>query len=133
MASGTAIGRMAHEAVAAGRSQALAKAAAASGELTAHEVGQAAEAGDAVAQEILARAAHYLGVGLAGYVNIFNPQAIVLGGGVTRIGARFLDPAFALAKQRAFHLPAGTVRFEVAALEGRAEVLGVAELARESV
>ena len=52
--------------------------------------------------------------------------------GVTRIGARFLDPAFELARQRAFHLPASTVRFAVAALEGRAEVLGVAALARES-
>jgi glucokinase len=130
MASGTAIARMAHEAVAAGRSEALAHAAA-RGDLTAREVSQAAEANDAVAQEILARAAHYLGVGLAGYVNIFNPQMIVLGGGVTRIGARFLDPAFALAKQRAFSLPANTVRFAVAALKGRAEVLGVAALARE--
>lgn len=132
MASGTAIARMAHAAVAAGRSDVLAKAAAASGELTAHEVDQAAETGDPVAREILARAAHYLGVGLANYVNIFNPRAIVLGGGVTRIGARILDPAFALAKQRAFRLPAGSVRFEQAALEGRAEVLGVAALARES-
>jgi glucokinase len=133
MASGTAIARMAHEAVAEGRSEALARAAAVSGELTAHEVDRAAEAGDAVAHEILARAAHYLGVGLAGYVNIFNPQAIVLGGGVTRIGPRFLNPAFELAKQRSFMLPSSTVRFEVAALEGRAEVLGVAALARESV
>ncbi len=131
MASGTAIARMAHEAVAAERSEALAHAAV-SGELSAHEVDQAAAAGDPVAQEILARAAHYLGVGLAGYVNIFNPQAIVVGGGVTRIGARFLSPAFELARQRAFHLPASTVRFAVAALEGRAEVLGVAALARES-
>jgi glucokinase len=132
MASGTAIARMAHEAVAAGRSAMLAKAAAA-GDLTAHEVDTAAEAGDIAAQEILGRAAHYLGVGLAGYVNIFNPEAIVVGGGVTRIGPRFLEPAFALARQRAFRLPASTVRFSVAALEGRSEVLGVAALARESV
>jgi glucokinase len=131
MASGTAIARMAHEAVAAGRSEMLARAAA-TGELTAREVGAAAEAGDAVAQEILMRAAHYLGVGLAGYVNIFNPEVIVLGGGVTRIGRRFLDPAFNLARERAFRLPAGTVQFKLAALAGKAEVLGVAALARES-
>jgi glucokinase len=130
MASGTAIARMAQEAVAAGRSEMLARAAA-TGELTAREVGAAAEAGDPVAQEILLRAAHYLGVGLAGYVNIFNPEAIILGGGVTRIGPRFLDPAFNLARERAFRLPASTVQFKVAALQGKAEVLGVAALARE--
>jgi glucokinase len=133
LASGTAIARMAHEAVAAGRSEPLARLAAETGELTAHEVGRAAEAGDPAAQEILARAAQALGVGLANYVNIFNPEAIVIGGGVTRIGARLLQPAFELAKSRAFHLPAERVRLLPAALEGRSEVLGVSALARDSV
>jgi glucokinase len=133
MASGTAIARMAHEAVVAGHSDVLARLAAETGELTAHEVDRAAEAGDPAAQEILARAAGYLGVGLANYINIFNPEAIVVGGGVTRIGSRLLDPAFALAKSRAFRLPSERVRLELAALEGRSEVLGVAALARDSI
>jgi glucokinase len=133
MASGTAIARMAHEAVAAGRSELLARLAAQVDELTAVEVEKAAEAGDPVAREILARAAHYLGVGLANYINIFNPEAIVLGGGVTRIGRRLLAPAFSLAKARAFRLPSQTVRLLTAALEGRSEVLGVSALARDSV
>ena len=50
----------------------------------------------------LGAASHYLGVGLANYINIFNPEAIVVGGGVTRIGHQLLEPAFALAKSRAF-------------------------------
>jgi glucokinase len=133
LASGTSIARMAHEAVAAGRSEALARLAAQTGQLTAHEVDIAADAGDPAAKEILARAAGYLGVGLANFINIFNPEAIIVGGGVTRIGRQFLEPAFALAKTRAFHLPAQRVRLEPAALEGRAEVLGVSALARDSV
>ena len=133
LASGTAIARMARESVAAGRSEALAKLAAQTGELTAHEVDLAADAGDAVAGEILARAASYLGVGLANYINIFNPESIVVGGGVTRIGPRLLEPAFALARSRAFRLPSERVRLELAALEGRSEVLGVSALARDSV
>jgi glucokinase len=133
LASGTAIGRMAHDAVAAGRSSVLARLAAQSGELTAIEVDHAADDGDPVAQEILARASHYLGVGLANYINIFNPEAIVIGGGVTRIGRQLLDPSFALAKSRAFRLPAERVRLLLAALDGRAEVLGVAALARDSL
>ena len=87
----------------------------------------------AVAQAILARAATYLGVGLANYINIFNPEAIVIGGGVTRIGRRFLEPAFALARSRAFRLPSERVRLVPAALEGRSEVLGVSALARDSI
>ena len=132
MASGTAIARMAHEAVAAGRSAPLARLAAETGELTAHEVDLAADGGDPAAREILARAASYLGIGLANYINIFNPEAIVIGGGVTRIGRQFLEPAYALAKARAFRLPAERVRFLPAALEGRSEVLGVSALARDS-
>jgi len=133
MASGTAIARMAHEAVAAGRSPLLARLAAAEDELTAAQVDEAAEQGDPAALEILSRAAHYLGVGLANYINIFNPEAIVIGGGVTKIGGRLLEPAFALAKARAFRLPSERVNLVVAALEGRSEVLGVSALARDSV
>jgi glucokinase len=132
LASGTAIARMAHEAVQAGHGAVLKRLLAEHGELTAAEVDVAADAGDPVAIEILARASRALGVGLANYVNIFNPEAIVVGGGVTRIGKQLLEPAFALAKQRAFRLPSQTVRLSLAALEGRSEVLGVAALARHS-
>lgn len=132
MASGTAIAREASAAAASGRSEALVRLAQEVPELTAAEVDRAAEAGDPVAAEILARAAEYLGIGLAGYINVFNPQAIIVGGGVTNVGARLLGPAFALARARAFRLPAGTVNLTLAALEGRAEVLGVAALAREA-
>jgi glucokinase len=133
LASGTAIARMAREAVAAGRSPELARLARTVEELTPVEVDRAADAGDEAAREILARAGHFLGVGLANYLNIFNPEVVVIGGGVSRIGRQLLDPAIALAKRRAFRLPARTVEFRIAALEGRAEVLGVAALARESV
>ena len=57
----------------------------------------------------------------------------MVGGGVTRIGPRLLEPAFALALSRAFRLPSERVRLELAALEGRSEVLGVSALARDSV
>jgi glucokinase len=124
---------MANDAVLAGRSPLLARLADEADELTAAEVDRAADAGDPAAREILAKAAHYLGVGLANYINIFNPEAIVIGGGVTRIGRQLLEPAFALAKARAFRLPSERVRLLPAALEGRSEVLGVAALARDSI
>jgi glucokinase len=133
LASGTAIARMANEAVSAGRSERLARLAAEVDELTAVEVDTAADAGDPVAREILERAAYHLGIGLANYINIFNPEAIVVGGGVSRIGRQLLEPAFELSRTRAFRLPSQRVALIRAALEGKAEVLGVSALARDSI
>jgi glucokinase len=128
MASGTAIGRMAREAAADGRSVRLREIARRE-ELDARDVAEAAEAGDEVAMEIIARAGRYLGLGLAGLINIFNPESIVVGGGASRIGSRLLDPAFNLARALAFKRPVDRVRLETAALRGYAEVLGAAVLA----
>ena len=132
MASGTAIARMAHEAVEAGRSQALRRAAEA-GELTSRDVDRAAAAGDPAAWEILARAAHNLAIGLADFINIFNPQLFVVGGGAAHIWDRLIAPAFAEAEQLAFARPAATARLLPAALGEDSGALGAAALAMESV
>ncbi|MCC7104887.1 MAG: ROK family protein [Chloroflexi bacterium] len=128
VASGTAIGRMAREAAADGRSARLREIAARE-ELDARDVAEAAEAGDEAAREVIARAGRYLGLGLAGLINLFNPESIVVGGGASRIGPRLLEPAFSLARQLAFKRPAARVRLETAALRGYAEALGAAALA----
>lgn len=57
--------------------------------VTAREVAQAASQGDALAWEVLERAAWALGVGLGNAANLVNPQRIVLGGGVTKSGERY--------------------------------------------
>jgi len=54
---------------------------------------------------VINRAAYYLGVGLANIINIFNPEMIVIGGGVSKMGEMLLKPAREVAKQRAFKLP----------------------------
>jgi glucokinase len=130
MASGTAVGRMAREAVDAGASEALRRAAKV-GELTSKEVQAAAEAGDATARAILARAAHYLAIGLANFINIFNPQLFVIGGGAARMWQDLIDPAFEEARRMAFTRPAATARLIPAALGGDSGALGVAALALE--
>ena len=57
--------------------------------VTAQMVAQAAEAGDALAQAILDEAARTLGSGLGAAISLMNPERIVLGGGVTKAGARW--------------------------------------------
>ncbi len=56
------------------------------------EIAQAALAGDTLAQEALAEAGHYLGVALADFLHIFNPTALIIGGGVSQSGEVLLAP-----------------------------------------
>ncbi len=60
--------------------------------ITARGVGEAAEAGDELAIEVLARSGHYLGRGLAMIIDIINPERIVIGSIYARC-RRFLQPA----------------------------------------
>jgi glucokinase len=94
--------------------------------ITAEDVGKAARKGDCLACEIVAKAANYLGIGLANLVNIFNPDLIVIGGGLSRMGNMLLKPAQQVIKERAFRLPAKTVRIVRARLGSNAGIIGAA-------
>lgn len=59
--------------------------------ITAETVANAAKAGDAIAREIMADAADYIGIGVAAMIDLFEPEAIILGGGLTLAGKEFLD------------------------------------------
>ncbi len=128
LGSGTAIARMAREAVTRGQGQKLLELAQGSVEaLDARIVASAARAGDAVAQDILRCAATYVGIGLANVVNILNPELIVLGGGVTRMGELLFDPVREVIAQRA--MPAmRAVRIVPAALGGDVVLFGAVAL-----
>ncbi|MCW3059299.1 MAG: glucokinase [Capsulimonas sp.] len=60
--------------------------------LTPAIIAQAAGAGDEVAIEVFEETGYYLGVTLASLINLFNPQMIVIGGGVAQAGELILDP-----------------------------------------
>jgi glucokinase len=55
-------------------------------------VAEAARQGDQVAQEILTIAGRYFGIGLSTVVQVLNPDRIVIGGGLARIGSLLMDP-----------------------------------------
>ena len=60
--------------------------------LSAKDVALAAQRGDELAAEALARAGTYLGVAIADFLHIFNPSAVIIGGGVTQSGRYLFDP-----------------------------------------
>ncbi len=128
VASGTAIARAAREALAAGEVSSLASLSAPP---TAADVARAAHAGDALARRILAEAAGHLGRALAGFLHIFNPSIVVLGGGVVQAGAVFLQPLEAALRAAVMH-PAylDGLTLTTAALGDDAGLLGALALAR---
>lgn len=104
LSSGTAIGRMAAEAVAAGEvppgSPLGVAAAQGGGALAGKVVTVAAHAGDAAARRVLERAGFWLGVGIASLVNALDPELVVVGGGAMQAGELLLAPARAAASER---------------------------------
>ncbi|MFQ5912911.1 MAG: ROK family protein [Nitrospinota bacterium] len=71
-------------------------------EHTVEEIAAAAQKGDGLAVEVLEETGSFLGVGLANFANLFNPEKIVITGGVSRSGKAILGPAEKEAKRRAF-------------------------------
>ncbi len=102
-ASGGGMVNRAKEALSRGGREARSSSLAAEG-LTAEAVFRAASEGDTLAAGLVRRAGEMLGLALADYVNINNPEAIVLGGGLTRAGELYRGPVEWELKRRA--LPA---------------------------
>ena len=94
--------------------------------MTAEMVHEAARGGDPLARDIIECAGEYLGIGLANLVNLFNPELLILGGGVARMGELIMGPAERAMRQRAFALPAGAVRMVPPALGDDPGLLGAA-------
>jgi len=127
LASGTAMAREAGERIMRGEASYIVQLLEGNMEnLTAEIVAAAARKGDQLACEVVAKAANYLGIGLANLVNIFNPDVIVIGGGVSKMGEMLLRPVRKVVKDRAFQLPARTVRIVRSRLGDDAGIIGAA-------
>ena len=93
LASGTALGREGRAAAESEPDSALGKLLAAGEEVDGKAVTVAAQAGDETAIGVFDLIGSRLGVALASFANIFEPDAIVVGGGVMAAGDLLLDPA----------------------------------------
>jgi glucokinase len=129
--SGTAIARRAQELISAGGLARTARLAERNPPLSAEEVYQAGQEGEAEAAAIIESAGRYLGIGLASIINAFNPQAIVIGGGLVNMGEAILGPAVETARARSFAQSFSDVRIIEWELGERGTALGAMSIARE--
>lgn len=97
--------------------------------VTAKEVFLEAERGDKVSQEILNDALSYLGIGIANIANSFDPDKIVIGGGVSEAGKIVFDKIDEEMQRRCLTTIYNHCKVEKALLGGKAGVLGAAALA----
>lgn len=124
-ASGTAIATRAREALQSGEMSRL--AALVDGDLeriTAQTVYSAAELGDTVALHVVRETARFLGTGIANLLNIFNPDVVVIAGGVTQAGDALFEPLRAEVRRRAFKPAVDVCRIVPGVLPGTAGVAG---------
>ena len=101
--------------------------------VTAQVIHSAAKQGDSLAKELIARTGYYVGVGLANLINIFNPELIVIGGGLSNIGDMLLKSAFKVAGERAFKEAFQAVRFASTELDRNSGVLGATAFALQEM
>jgi glucokinase len=133
LASKTAIARRVEKAVRNGLPTVLAdKMARKGGRLKSRDLAEAVLAKDLVALKEVQRAAHFLGIGLGGLINVIGPEIVIVGGGVAgALGDPFVDLVRTSARTQALTDPEGKVRIDRTALGDDAGILGAALLARE--
>jgi len=130
LASGSAIRRRARE-IAIERPGSALDRLASEREILGEDVTRLARDGDEAALSVLEEAGVWLGIGLAGFVNIFNPEVVAIGGGVVAAGDFILDPARKEIWLRARSPARDLAEVRVATLGAKSGVLGAAALARD--
>ena len=111
----------------------LAQCIGADGMVTGRDLVEVAEAGDPDALLVFDNFARMLGIAIAGYVNVFEPDRLAIGGGVSRASHLFFDRAVQEAGMRA--LPALWRRTKIALAQGGADagVIGAGVLAAQEI
>lgn len=133
LASGTALAREAVRLAAERPDSGLAAAAAEGYALAGPLVTELAHDGDPAAIEALELIGRRLGVAIASFVNTFNPEVVVIGGGVMAAGELLLGPARAVVAERALPLSREEVRIVSAELGVEAGMVGAAALAFDAL
>ena len=125
LGSGTAIGKRAKEAVLSNVTTSLKNY----DNVTSKEVFKEAANGDRVAKNILKTSLTYLGIAVANTITNFDPEKVVIGGGVVNGGDIVIDTIRNVVEERCMAAFVENCAIEKAVLGGKAGVLGAAALA----
>lgn len=125
LASGTAIAKRAKEAIERGLDTTLANYE----NVTSYEVFREAEKGDIVATDILDRSLNYLGICVANTITSFDPEMVVIGGGVSKGGDIVFERVQQVVNERCFKAMAEACKIVPAGLGTDAGVIGAVALA----
>jgi glucokinase len=130
LASGVALARKVHELAESGVSSPMLEEYKKSpGSFPASRIAEHARRGDGVARSLLEEAGHYLGVGIASLVNIFNPEAVTLSGGLLGAFSFLEGPMRSAVEENAIALSRRCARILLGTLGEDAGCLGAALLA----
>lgn len=125
LASGTAIGRQGREAVDKGEITSLSNYE----NITSYEVFKEGKNGDKIAQDIIKKSLNYLGICIANLVTSFDPEMIVIGGGVTKAGDIVFNSVKEVVNKRCFKVMAESCKIVPPKLGVDAGVMGAVALA----
>lgn len=129
LASGLAIARTAEAAVNQSDESLLATHLREATDLAAAAVHLAAEKGDLVADRVIRGAGRYLGLGLASLINMMAPEIVIVGGGLTAFGDRYLGPAWKAAEEHSYVQRLRPAALAVGVLGDAAGAIGAAAVA----
>jgi glucokinase len=102
-------------------------------EMTSEKIYQAAREGDAVARRVMQEMGRMLGIGIASLINIFNPEMIVIGGGVKDAWQLFIGATREEVMRRAFRVPAERTKLVPSLLGDDAGMTGAAAVALQKL
>ena len=133
LASGLAADELAAAAAAERPEGDLGRAAAAGRVVDARLAAELAGEGDGDAKGVLDHVGFHLGVGIASYVNVFNPEVVVVGGGFAQAGELLLAPARKVVAERALPPGRDDVEIVLAELGSAAGLVGAGLVAFEAL
>jgi len=129
LSSGNAIAKVAQARLGEGQPSALREACGGNlGAVTAEMVAHFAQRGDPLAFEVFDTAVEYLGIGIAGLVNLFSPEAVVIGGGVAQAGNILFDKVRETVNARALNKISTNLVIKPASFGLKAAVMGAVSL-----
>jgi glucokinase-like ROK family protein len=88
------------------------------------DVADAARRGDLAAQEIIKRSGTFIGIAIAGLINLINPNTVIIGGGVAQVGDLLTGPIRQEVRERSLRASEHVVRITTAMLGRRSSLIG---------